>query len=252
MLTGRATFVLDEETLEAPAGTVVFVRDPTVQREATADQAGTTVLAIGGKPDQVVRAVGLGGVLRGRALPRAAAYHEAARRSSRAAAEATSGQRGGRVLARAAGTPSPVSPRSRSPTRAGRSRSMRGSTSGRARTRISRRSTTACRRSFPAGRKPAKRIPDRDNPGLPRRSDTRKSGSPTATTPGFPRRSDTAEADPDRATPEAAPRRRRDRPSVADANGYCWWPTPRAARRASAAGRHPVGVEDGVEIAERR
>lgn len=52
VLSGRATFVLGEETLDAPAGTVVFVRDPSVQREATAEQAGTTVLAIGGKPGQ--------------------------------------------------------------------------------------------------------------------------------------------------------------------------------------------------------
>jgi quercetin dioxygenase-like cupin family protein len=50
VLSGRATFVLGGETLDAPAGTFVHLRDPSVQREATAEQAGTTVLAIGGKP----------------------------------------------------------------------------------------------------------------------------------------------------------------------------------------------------------
>ena len=34
MLQGRATFTLDDETLDAPAGTVVFVRDPKVKRHA--------------------------------------------------------------------------------------------------------------------------------------------------------------------------------------------------------------------------
>ena len=36
---GRATFTLDDETLDAPAGTVVFVRDPQVKRHARADGA---------------------------------------------------------------------------------------------------------------------------------------------------------------------------------------------------------------------
>ena len=53
VLTGRATFTLDEETLDAPAGTVVFVRDPKVRRHARAEQAGTAVLAVGGPRDAV-------------------------------------------------------------------------------------------------------------------------------------------------------------------------------------------------------
>ena len=52
VLAGRATFELDDETLDAPAGTVVFLRDPGVRRYATAAEPGTTVLAIGGKPGE--------------------------------------------------------------------------------------------------------------------------------------------------------------------------------------------------------
>jgi len=48
VLAGRATFTLDEETLDAPAGTLVFVRDVTVKRHARAEEPGTSVLAIGG------------------------------------------------------------------------------------------------------------------------------------------------------------------------------------------------------------
>ena len=48
VLSGSATFTLDDETVAAPAGTVVFVRDPKVKRHATADVAETAVLAVGG------------------------------------------------------------------------------------------------------------------------------------------------------------------------------------------------------------
>jgi len=48
VLSGRATFTLDGETLDAPAGTAVFVRDPTVRRHARAEEPGTAVLAVGG------------------------------------------------------------------------------------------------------------------------------------------------------------------------------------------------------------
>lgn len=51
VLSGRATFTLDGETLDAPSGTVVFVRDPEVTRHARAEEPGTTVLAIGGPRD---------------------------------------------------------------------------------------------------------------------------------------------------------------------------------------------------------
>ena len=48
VLAGRATFTLDDETLDAPAGTVVFVREPTVKRHARAEEPGTAVLVVGG------------------------------------------------------------------------------------------------------------------------------------------------------------------------------------------------------------
>jgi len=48
VLTGRATFTIDGETLDAAAGTVVFLRDPELKRHAQATEAGTQVLAIGG------------------------------------------------------------------------------------------------------------------------------------------------------------------------------------------------------------
>jgi tetratricopeptide (TPR) repeat protein len=48
VLSGRATFTLDDETLDAPAGTVVFIRDVEVKRHARAEEPGTSVLAVGG------------------------------------------------------------------------------------------------------------------------------------------------------------------------------------------------------------
>jgi len=53
VLSGRATFTLDGETLDAPAGTVVFVRDVTVKRHARAEEPNTAVLAVGGPRDAV-------------------------------------------------------------------------------------------------------------------------------------------------------------------------------------------------------
>ena len=51
VLTGHATFTLGEETLDAPAGTVVFIRDPSVKRHARAEEPDTSVLAVGGPRD---------------------------------------------------------------------------------------------------------------------------------------------------------------------------------------------------------
>ena len=53
VLSGRATFTLDDDTLDAPAGTVVFVRDVTVKRHARAEEPNTAVLAVGGPRDGV-------------------------------------------------------------------------------------------------------------------------------------------------------------------------------------------------------
>jgi hypothetical protein len=52
VLRGRATFTLDGEELDAPAGTFVLV-EPAVHRRAVAAEAGTAVLALGGAPDFV-------------------------------------------------------------------------------------------------------------------------------------------------------------------------------------------------------
>jgi tetratricopeptide (TPR) repeat protein len=48
---GRATFTIAGETQDAPAGTIVFVRDPGLKRVAVAEEEDTLVLAIGGDPE---------------------------------------------------------------------------------------------------------------------------------------------------------------------------------------------------------
>jgi tetratricopeptide (TPR) repeat protein len=52
VVAGRATFTVDGEKIDAPAGSVVFVRDPAATRGAVAEEPGTTVVAIGGKPGE--------------------------------------------------------------------------------------------------------------------------------------------------------------------------------------------------------
>jgi hypothetical protein len=47
---GHATFEIDGERHEAPAGTYVFIPDASSHRHAVADEAGTTVLSFGGPP----------------------------------------------------------------------------------------------------------------------------------------------------------------------------------------------------------
>jgi mannose-6-phosphate isomerase-like protein (cupin superfamily) len=47
---GRARFILDGESFDAPAGTYVFVPDPATHRHAVAEEVGTTVLSFGGPP----------------------------------------------------------------------------------------------------------------------------------------------------------------------------------------------------------
>ena len=49
---GRATFTIDGEEVAAPAGTLVAVRDPALKRSAVAEEAGTTVVAVGASPDE--------------------------------------------------------------------------------------------------------------------------------------------------------------------------------------------------------
>jgi tetratricopeptide (TPR) repeat protein len=49
---GHAVFVLDDTEIDAPAGTLVYLRDPAVQRKAIALVDETLVLAVGGKPGE--------------------------------------------------------------------------------------------------------------------------------------------------------------------------------------------------------
>jgi hypothetical protein len=49
---GHATFHLGDGDVDAPAGTLVFIRDPALKRRATALEADTLVLAVGGKPGE--------------------------------------------------------------------------------------------------------------------------------------------------------------------------------------------------------
>ena len=50
VVAGRATFTVEGEEVDAPVGTIVFVRDPEAKRGAVAAEADTTVLAVGGRP----------------------------------------------------------------------------------------------------------------------------------------------------------------------------------------------------------
>ncbi|MEO5633900.1 hypothetical protein [Gaiella sp.] len=54
---GRARFELDGDRVDAPAGTFVFAR-PGVKRTAFAEEAGTTIVAIGGTPGKAHEPVG--------------------------------------------------------------------------------------------------------------------------------------------------------------------------------------------------
>jgi hypothetical protein len=47
---GHATFTVNGDEVDAPAGTFVFVKDPAAKRKAVAREAGTTVIAAGGVP----------------------------------------------------------------------------------------------------------------------------------------------------------------------------------------------------------
>jgi quercetin dioxygenase-like cupin family protein len=47
---GRATFTIDGDSHDAPAGTYVFIPDPASHRHAVAAEPGTTVLSFGGPP----------------------------------------------------------------------------------------------------------------------------------------------------------------------------------------------------------
>ena len=50
VLRGRATFTVDGQAVDAPAGTLVHVADPRLVRDAVALEPGTAVLAVGAEP----------------------------------------------------------------------------------------------------------------------------------------------------------------------------------------------------------
>lgn len=50
VVAGHATFTVDGEQVDAPAGTLVYLDDPAQRRSAVAKEPNTTVLAIGGVP----------------------------------------------------------------------------------------------------------------------------------------------------------------------------------------------------------
>ena len=55
VVSGHATFTVAGEEVDAPAGTLVFLRDPAVKRAAVAHEAGTTLLCVGGRPGKPFR-----------------------------------------------------------------------------------------------------------------------------------------------------------------------------------------------------
>jgi tetratricopeptide (TPR) repeat protein len=52
---GHATFTVGEDEIDAPAGTMMFVRDPAVKRGARAREGGATILTFGAKPGEAFR-----------------------------------------------------------------------------------------------------------------------------------------------------------------------------------------------------
>jgi quercetin dioxygenase-like cupin family protein len=55
VIAGAATFTVADEDLEAPAGTVIYIRNPAVRRAAAARDPETTVLAVGGTPGKAFK-----------------------------------------------------------------------------------------------------------------------------------------------------------------------------------------------------
>jgi tetratricopeptide (TPR) repeat protein len=55
VVAGHATFTVDGEEVDGPAGTILFVRDPSVKRAARVKSGRTTILTAGGKPGEAFR-----------------------------------------------------------------------------------------------------------------------------------------------------------------------------------------------------
>ena len=86
VLQGRATFELNGERVDAPAGTLVFA-EPGVKRTAFADKDGTTIVVVGGKPGKAYEVLGFEAWAPFHGLYEAGDYAEAADQA-RAAIEA--------------------------------------------------------------------------------------------------------------------------------------------------------------------
>jgi tetratricopeptide (TPR) repeat protein len=52
---GHATFTVDGDEIDAPAGTFVFVRDPAAKRKAVAKEGGTAIVIAGAKPGEAFK-----------------------------------------------------------------------------------------------------------------------------------------------------------------------------------------------------
>jgi tetratricopeptide (TPR) repeat protein len=80
---GRATFELDGERVDAPAGTLVFAQ-PGVKRTAFAEEPGTTLIVLGGTPGEAYQPEGFEIWAPFHQLYEAGEYAEAADRSREA------------------------------------------------------------------------------------------------------------------------------------------------------------------------
>jgi quercetin dioxygenase-like cupin family protein len=52
VFSGRAEFTVGGEKVDAAPGTIVFVRDPAIERGATATEDGTVIVTVGAKPGE--------------------------------------------------------------------------------------------------------------------------------------------------------------------------------------------------------
>lgn len=50
VMRGQARFTIDGQEASAPAGTLLFIRDPALKRSAICEEEGTLIVAIGGEP----------------------------------------------------------------------------------------------------------------------------------------------------------------------------------------------------------
>jgi hypothetical protein len=57
VVTGRAEFAIEGESVEAPTGALIYIR-PGVKRTAVATEPGTTILTVGGAPGKAYDATG--------------------------------------------------------------------------------------------------------------------------------------------------------------------------------------------------